>query len=93
MQSESAPEPYRLNVEPSTSSYTHPQSGTRNQLSKNVRILLPISGRLIHSRSPRPDSAKMHGNSVRRIAYRKTDEFPVPVTVAVIGRCRKKRTD
>jgi hypothetical protein len=38
------------------------------------------------SRSLSPDSAKTCGNPVRRTARRKTDEFPVPVTAALIGR-------
>jgi hypothetical protein len=31
------------------------------------------------------DSAKTYGNLVRRTMFRKTDEFPVPVTAALIG--------
>jgi hypothetical protein len=52
---------------------------------KNVRILPPISGRFIRSRSPRPDSAKTYGNPVHGTACRNTDEFPVPVAAALIG--------
>jgi hypothetical protein len=55
------------------------------RMPKNVRFLPPISGRLIRSRGPRPDSAKTYGNPVRRTACRKTDEFPVPVTATLIG--------
>jgi hypothetical protein len=51
-----------------------------------VRILPPISARFVRSRSPRPDSAKTYGNLVLETACRNTDEFPVPVTAALIGR-------
>jgi hypothetical protein len=54
--------------------------------SENVRILSPISHRFVRSRSPRPDSAKTYENPVRGAACRNTDEFPVPVTAALIGR-------
>jgi hypothetical protein len=50
-----------------------------------VRILPPISGRLIRSRRPRPHSAKTYENPVRRTACRNTDEFPVPAAAALIG--------
>jgi hypothetical protein len=50
-----------------------------------LRILPPISGRLIRSHGPRPHSAKTYGNLVLETACRKTDEFPVPATTAVIG--------
>jgi hypothetical protein len=46
----------------------------------------PISGRLIRSRRLMLDSVKTYGNSVRRTACRKTDEFPVHDTAALIGR-------
>jgi hypothetical protein len=53
---------------------------------KTVGFLPPFSGRLIRSRSPRPDSVKTYGNLVHGTAYRNTDEFPMPVTAARIGR-------
>jgi hypothetical protein len=59
-----------------------------------VRILPPISERLIRAHSLRPLSAKTHENPARRIACRNTYEFPVPVTAAIIGRfsaCPGKR--
>jgi hypothetical protein len=52
---------------------------------KNVRILPSICGRFVYSRSPRPDSAKRYENPARRTACRNTDEFPVPITAALIG--------
>jgi hypothetical protein len=48
---------------------------TLERLSKNVRILPPISGRFVRSRRLRPDSAKTYGNSVRWRACRKTCGF------------------
>jgi len=53
--------------------------------SENVRILLPISGVLSHSRIAKTDSAKTYGNLVRRTVFRKTHEFPVPARAALIG--------
>src|SRR5580704_19370660 len=55
------------------------------RMPKNVRFLPPISGRLIRSRGPRPESAKTYGHPVRRTACRQADEFPVPVTATLIG--------
>jgi len=50
-----------------------------------VRILPPFSGRLVRFHRVRLDSAKTYGNLVRGIMCRKTDEFPVPATSALIG--------
>src|ERR1700676_1499669 len=44
---------------------------------KNVRILPPISERLIRSRSPRPHSAKTYENPAHGTACRNTCECPV----------------
>jgi hypothetical protein len=43
-----------------------------------ARILPPISGRFIRSRSLRTDSAKTYENPARGTACRNTDEFPGP---------------
>jgi hypothetical protein len=53
---------------------------------ENVRILPPISERFVRSRRLRPHSAKTYGNPVHGTACRKTDEFPVPIPAALIGR-------
>jgi hypothetical protein len=53
--------------------------------SKNVRILPSISGRFDRSRRLRPDSAKTRENPVHEKTRHKTDEYPVPVTAALIG--------
>jgi len=53
--------------------------------STNVRILPPISARFVRSRSLRPHSAKTYENPAHGTACRKTVEFPVPVTAALIG--------
>src|SRR5579863_5040572 len=92
MQSESAREPYRINVEPSTSSYTHPQSGTRNQLSKIVRILLPISGRFVRAYGLRPHSAKTYENSARGACAEKRMSFRCRSRrhLSVVFRCSRK---
>ncbi len=45
---------------------------------ENVPNSPPISGRFIRSRRPGPDSAKRHGNPVRRTGYRNMCEIPVP---------------
>jgi hypothetical protein len=47
-----------------------------------------ISGRLIRSRSLRPDSAKTYENLVCGTACRKTVEFPGPASAALIGRLK-----
>jgi hypothetical protein len=50
-----------------------------------VGFLRPISARFVRSGSLSLDSAKTYENPVRRTACRKTDEFSVPVTAALIG--------
>src|ERR1700676_5416704 len=56
-----------------------------NRMAKKVRILPPISARFVRSGSVSFDSAKTYENPVRGTACRNTDEFPVPVTAALIG--------
>ena len=60
-------------------------SSYREAISSNVRFMPPISGRFVRSHRLRPDSAKTYGDLVLETACRKTDEFPVPVTAALIG--------
>jgi hypothetical protein len=52
---------------------------------KNVRILPPIAGRFVRSRSLRPDSVKTYENPAREPACRKTNDFPASVAAALIG--------
>jgi hypothetical protein len=55
-------------------------------VAEKVRILPSISGRFVRAHRLRPDSAKTYGNPVRRTTCQKTDEFPVAVTAALVGR-------
>jgi hypothetical protein len=55
-------------------------------VSIKVRILTPISGRFTRSRRLSLDSAKTYEYPARGTACRNTDEFPLPVTAALIGR-------
>jgi hypothetical protein len=45
-----------------------------------------MCGRFIRSRRPKPHSAKTYGNATHGAACRNTDELPVPVATALIGR-------
>jgi transposase len=51
-----------------------------------VRFLTSLLRRFDCHHPSAPDSAKTEGNPARGTAYRKTDDFPVPVTAALIGR-------
>jgi hypothetical protein len=52
---------------------------------ENVRILPPISGRLIRSRRPEAGFRQKRWQFGTRSVCRNTDEFPVPGTAALIG--------
>jgi hypothetical protein len=54
--------------------------------SEKVRIVPPISARVVRSRRLSLDSAKTYEYPARGTVCRNTDEFPVPVTAALIGR-------
>jgi hypothetical protein len=69
------------------------QTEPRCVLAENVRILPPISAHFVRSHRLRPDSAKTYGNLVHGTACRNTDEFPVPVTAALIGGWTKSLRD
>jgi hypothetical protein len=62
------------------------QIGATNRQRKNVGFLLPISASFVTPRCLRLDSAKTYENPVRETACRKTDDFPVSVAAALIGR-------
>src|SRR5580704_4258215 len=62
------------------------QNPTPAPCEKNVRFLPSGSGRFIRFRRLRLDSAKRYENPARKSACRNTDEFPVSVTAALMGR-------
>jgi hypothetical protein len=51
----------------------------------SARLFTRISWRFDRRHTITADSQKANGNSVRKTACRKTDEFPVPATAALIG--------
>jgi hypothetical protein len=58
-----------------------------------VRILRPISGRLISTHRLRPNSAKTYGNRVYETACRNSDEFPGRLVAAFDATGKEIRCD